>query len=239
MRPTRNPRLRHTLGALVLAGMLVGCGQATRADGPSGQAPASAPRASDTPAAAASVASVGTPSPAPTSAEPRYATTNFRIPLSVVVAEGVPPTPTDDTPGLLTWTATAEPNNRIRFLAPAEVYPPDAKAPVPPPADFLAYIKGQADRGGILTDMSATTVDGLPATMLTANASRPLDGSLGCPGKVADQECFGLQPQFTLRMAIIDVHGQPLLIWARTDSHAPDDAFLASFERMLGTVTFR
>ncbi|MEO7664334.1 MAG: hypothetical protein ABIV26_04355 [Candidatus Limnocylindrales bacterium] len=221
--------------ALAILIVTIGC-QATAS-------PSTQPSPSDpvtaTPAAAASVASLSTPSPAATAAEPRYATTNFRIPLSVVVAEGLPSTPTADTPGLLTWTATSEPNNRIRFLSPAEVYPPGAKTPVPPPADFLAYIKGQADRGGILTDMSATTVDGLPATLLTANASRPLDGSLGCPTKEGDPECFGLQPGRTLRMAVVDVHGQPLLIWARTDSQAPDDAFLVSFERMLGTVIFR
>lgn len=59
MRLPTNPRVGHTLAAIALSGMLVGCGQAPRTDSPSGpasRAPASAPRASAAPAA------TGTPS---------------------------------------------------------------------------------------------------------------------------------------------------------------------------------
>ena len=71
--------------------------------------------------------------------------------------------------------------------------------------------------------------------------SRSLDGALGCPvaGADAADGCFGLQPEYVLRLAVMNVAGEPLLIWARTDAESPDAAFLASFEVMLRTVDFR
>ncbi|MDQ2966661.1 MAG: hypothetical protein M3R57_12530, partial [Chloroflexota bacterium] len=150
-------------------------------------------------------------------------------------------TPTEDSGQLLSWTATGNDNNRVRFLVPAEVYPPDATRPVPPPKDFLGYIKGLADHGGVYSDMTTTTVDSVPATLLTAKATRALDGSLGCPTIGADQAegCFGLQPDLALRIAVMDVGGKPLLAWARTDGQNPDAAFLAAFDDMLATVDFK
>jgi len=150
-------------------------------------------------------------------------------------------TPTDETPGLLTWTAIGNANNKVRFLVPAEVYPPNAAHPVPPPKDFLGYIKGLANHGAIYGDMSTKTVDGVEATLVTAKATQSLDGSLGCPTIGADrsQDCFGLQPDFALRIAVLDVSGKPLLVWARTDVQSPDAAFVAAFEDMLATVAFK
>jgi hypothetical protein len=170
-----------------------------------------------------------------------YTTVKFGVPLSVTVAAGLASPPTDDTPGLLSWTATANDNNRVRFLLPAEVYPPDAVRPMPPPSDFPGYVKGLADRGGVYSDVTTRTVDGETASMFTATSSRPLDGSLGCPTIGADrvEGCFGLQPDFALRIAVIDVNGKPLLVWARTDAQAPDAAFLGEFEDMLATVDFK
>lgn len=170
-----------------------------------------------------------------------YTTVKFGVPLSVTVAAGLASPPTDDTPGLLSWTASANDNDRVRFLVPAEVYPPDAARPVPPPKDFVGYVKGLADRGGVFGDVTMKTVDGVQASLFTANSSRPLDGSLGCPTIGADrgEGCFGLQPDFALRIAVMDVNGTPLLVWARTDAQAPDAAFVAAFEEMLATVDFK
>lgn len=47
------------------------------------------------------------------------------------------------------------------------------------------------------------------------------------------------QPEFVLRMAVMDVGGKPLLAWARTNSAIPDTAFLADFEDMLASVDFK
>jgi hypothetical protein len=165
----------------------------------------------------------------------------FGIPLTLVVAAALAPTPTDDTPGLLSWTATANDNNRVRFLVPAEVYPPDATRPVPPPSDFVAYVKGLADHGGGFTNVNTTTVGGVQATLITATATRALDGSLGCPVVGADQAdgCFGLQSNLVLRIAVMDVGGKPLVAWARTSAQSPDASFLAEFEAMLATVAFK
>jgi hypothetical protein len=149
--------------------------------------------------------------------------------------------PTDETPGLLSWTVIGNMNNKVRFLVPAEVYPPNAARPVPPPKDFLGYIKDLADHGALYGDMSTKTVDSVQATLVTAKASLSLEGSLGCPTIGADrsQDCFGLQPDLALRIAVLDVNGTPLLIWARTDAQAPDAAFVAAFEDMLATVDFK
>jgi hypothetical protein len=170
-----------------------------------------------------------------------YTTLTFGVPLTVTVAAAFASPPTDDTPGLLSWTATENDNNRVRFLVPAEVYPPDAKRPMPPPKDFVGYIKGLGDLGGVYSDTTTTTIDGVQATLFTAKSSRSLDGALGCPTVGAEQEevCFGLQPEFALRLAVMDVKGTPLLVWARTDAQAPDAAFLGAFEVMLATVDFK
>jgi hypothetical protein len=76
---------------------------------------------------------------------------------------------------------------------------------------------------------------------MTAKTARSLDGALGCPAKGAEQGegCFGLQPEFVLRMAVMDVAGTPLLAWARTDAQDPNTAFLAAFEEMLAKVDFQ
>ena len=180
--------------------------------------------------------------PAAGAAGASYTSAKFGIPLSVVVAPALGSAPTDDTPGLLSWTATVVDNNRVRFLIPAEVYPPDATRPIPPPADFPAYIKGLAGKGGIFSDMTTTTVDGVPVTLLTAKTSRSMDGSLGCPTIGAEQGegCFGLQPELRrFGLAVMDVGGKPLLAWARSDANIPDTAFLAAFEDMLKTVDFK
>ena len=64
---------------------------------------------------------------------------------------------------------------------------------------------------------------------------------MGCPIVGAEQVdgCFGLQTEFTLRIAVMDVGGKPFLAWARTDGQNPDAAFLAAFEDMLVTVDFK
>ncbi|MBO1266948.1 hypothetical protein [Arthrobacter cavernae] len=145
-----------------------------------------------------------------------------------------------DTPGILTWTSRDNRNNRIRFLVPVEVYPPGSSAPVPPPEDFVGYIRGLADHGGVYTDQSSLRMDGVEAVIMTATTPAPMDGALGCPAKGVDrtEECFGLQPDLTLRLAAMKVNGKPLLAWARFDNAFPDQAFLSSFDDMLKTVDF-
>jgi len=224
------------VSALLLSLVVVGCAGSTGSSTTSGSTPAAPSQGSVAPSnqASASPGSSG-------SGGIGYTTAKFAIPLTVAVGAALMATPTDDTPGLLSWTATGNANNRVRFLVPVEVYPPDATRPIPSPKDFLGYIKGLAGHGAVFRDMTTTTVDGVPATLLTAQATSSLDGSLGCPTIGADQGegCFGLQPDLTLRIAIMDVGGKPLLAWARTDGQSPDAAFIAAFEDMLATLHFK
>lgn len=170
----------------------------------------------------------------------KYTTSNFSIPLTVTVSETLASPPTDDSPGLLSWTASGNDNNRVRFLVPAEVYPPDSTEPVPPPSDFVGYIQSLADHGGLYSDETTMIIDGVSATVLTARSESGMDGSLGCPSIGADrgEGCFGLQPELMLRIAVMEVGGTPLLVWARTDGAQPDTAFLAEFQEMLATIDF-
>ena len=51
--------------------------------------------------------------------------------------------------------------------------------------------------------------------------------------------CFGLQPDLSLRIAVIDVNGKTLLAWARTEKNAVDvPAFFTEFETMLKGLKF-
>jgi hypothetical protein len=222
--------------ALVLSVVVMGCAGSTASSSAS-VPPLAAPSQGSASPSSGPPASDGSSGSRAT----RYATAQFGIPLTVTVAAALASTPTDDSAGLLSGTATGNDNNRVRFLVPAEVYPPDSTRPVPTPKDFVGYIKGLADHGGVFSDVTTTTVDGLPATLLTAKATRALDGSLGCPTIGAEQGegCFGLQPDLALRIAVMDAGGKPLLAWARTDGQNPDAAFLAVFEDMLATVDFK
>ena len=73
------------------------------------------------------------------------------------------------------------------------------------------------------------------------NVPASLDGSLGCPaeGLTADV-CFGLQPELTLRIAVIDLDPAPLLVWLR-DIRRPDGQPLedGTFDAMLASLDFR
>ena len=92
--------------------------------------------------------------------------------------------------------------------------------------------------------MTKVTVDGHPATLMSATTTTGpglLNGSLGCPAVGADQAegCFGVQPDLSLRIAVIPVGNSTLLAWARTSRASPDAAFVAMFETMLKSVRFR
>ena len=47
-----------------------------------------------------------------------------------------------------------------------------------------------------------------------------------------------MQPDVTLRIAVLDVGGVPVVAWARTSAKAPDQCFVANFESMLKSIRF-
>jgi hypothetical protein len=210
--------------------------------------PSTSPSGSLSPSLSASLAASSAPASAsPSASEPvgeTYVTTSFAVPLTVIVEPLLKSPPIADTTNLLTWDAAADDNEKIRFLIPVKVYPPGQSGPEPPPTDYLAYLRGQAwaSHGAEFSDRSTITVDGHAATLMTATTPRSLNGSLGCPelGMDPDDEaCFGLQPDYILRIAVIDMgDGTTLLAWARTGFFAPDKKFNAMFERMLANLEF-
>jgi hypothetical protein len=218
--------------------ILVGTTACTSASLSTSTSPSASTEPSSTPASAS-----------PSASEPvgkRYTSTSFAVPLTVIVEPLLKSPPFADTTNFLTWHAAADANEKIRFLIPVEVYSPQVGGPRPPPTNYLAYLQRQASYGATFSDVSTITVDGHAATLMTATTSESLNGSLGCPIIGVNNpehdgvgECFGLQPDVILRIAVFDMgSGTTLVAWARTGIEAPDDEFNAMFERMLANLQF-
>lgn len=170
-----------------------------------------------------------------------YASRTFAVPFDITPSDWLPTEPSVDQPTFVTWE-TSDASRAVRVLAPVSLYAPESTAETQLPADYLAYLLSQADEGAALTDMTETTVGGRPATIVTVTADTALDGSLGCPrlGMTA-QDCYGIQPDFILRIAVVEAGGGPLLIWLRSSRDAAADDLAAdtrSFEEMLASLTF-
>jgi hypothetical protein len=193
-------------------------------------------------------ATSGPTKPAATSvsspASQTYASKAFVLPLTVTVDASLKSPPDPDSRHLLSWDAANSPDNRVRFLMPTNVYRPSSTISNAPPENYLPYLQGLASHGAKLSNVTKVTVDGHPATLMTATSTGPpgvLDGTLGFPSTDADQAegCFGIQPDLSLRIAVIPLSNTTLLAWARTSRDNPDGEFFAMFEGMLNTVTFR
>ena len=142
-------------------------------------------------------------------------------------------------PNFVTWEG-AQVDRGIRFLVPLNVYPPGESTPTDVPEDYVSYLLGQAEDGAVFEDVVETTVDGHPATVVTATTSEHLDGSLGCQElDLAAEDCFGLQPDLILRLAVIETDAGPLLVWVRDIRPADDrDIDYESFDEMLASLRF-
>lgn len=216
--------------------LVAACGSDTSTSKPATTTPA-------TTATATSTAVTTTPARttvAPTTVAPAktssYATTAFTVPLDVEVPSWLPPVPIVDQPNLVTWE-TIDGAQAVRVIVPVSVYQPGSTTPTTPPKDYLAYLLAQVDQGAHFTDVVKTTVGGKPATIVTANTDKSLDGSIGCAGAgQAAPACFGLQPDLSLRIAVIDTGEQPLLMWLRRGSGDTSTASLDSFTQMLASV---
>lgn len=168
-----------------------------------------------------------------------YRTTAFSWPFEVAVPGSLGSRADVDEPRFVTWEpGPGKP--AVRVLAPVVAFAPGGAEATPAPADLLAYVLAQAEHGATLTDRVEATVDGHPATLLTATTKEPLEGSLGCPREGMEAgDCFGLQPELALRLAIIDLGDVTLLAWARHDRRDGDATTdFAPFEDMLSTLRF-
>jgi hypothetical protein len=193
----------------------------------------------NSPASTTSTAQATRATPA-TPATPSYSTKYFAAPVDVTVPSWLDPTPAEDTAHFVTW-GSSDGSRAVRILSPVVVYPPGSSTAVTIPKDYLSYLLSQADHGGHFSDRVQTTVDGRPATVVTATTDQPLDGSLGCPETgIRAADCFGLQPDLILRMAVITADPAPLLIWLRLNVDAKPDMTAESqrFDQFLAGVRF-
>ena len=132
------------------------------------------------------------------------------------------------------------------MMLPAQVYPTwnsPAQTPAPDAAGFVAYLHEAVGAGAIINDEKSISVGGQSATILTLTGKPDvdLDGLLGCPNTAAAAaDCYGPSADELLRVAVLEVHGKLLLIWARNDDGVNAAAtFFAAFESMLTGLKFR
>jgi hypothetical protein len=173
-------------------------------------------------------------------AGPTYATKYFATPVDVAVPSWLEPTPTDDTAHFVTF-GSSDGSRAVRILSPVVVYPPGESTATPLPKDYVSYLLGQTANGGHFAERADTKVDGHPAVVLTATTGQSIDGSLGCPDTgISAADCFGLQPEFVLRLAVITTDQGPLLIWLRNSvDNKPDmKAETENFDQFLAGVHF-
>jgi len=174
-------------------------------------------------------------------AAPVFHTASFAVPFSVALSPMLKPKPSEQTASFVWWQSRTEPNDRVRFLHPAEYYPDGGPHAAPPPSDYPTYLRSLTAKGVRFTDKTTLTVGGRTVAVMTATATGAgLDGSLGCPDVGADQAdgCYGIQPDYALRIAVLNAGGRTILAWARTSSATPNKAFLRSFDVMLRTLHF-
>ena len=158
------------------------------------------------------------------------------MPFEVTLPDWVAPEPAVAEPNFVTWESH-HPDRGIRFLAPVNLYPPGSTTTTPLPDDYVTYLLSQTDHGATFSDVVETTIDGLPATVVTATTDQSIDGGLGCQADgLTAEDCFGLQPDLSLRLAVVEVGDQPLLIWVRDIRGV--DAEYDTFDTMLSSLRF-
>jgi len=181
---------------------------------------------------------------ASSAASQTYSSKAFLVPLTVTVDPALKSPPIRDSSHFLTWDAVASQENKIRFLVPVVVFPAGKETPQAPPKEYLKYLMAQAKDGALFSNVTKTTVDAHPATLMDTTGTAPegfLSGLLGCYERVSNKHkdpCLGLQPGTFARLAVIDVGDTTLLAWARSQG-VPDKEFYAMFEHMLQSVRFR
>jgi hypothetical protein len=183
---------------------------------------------------------VAASSPSDAQARMVYRSQSFVVPFEVTVPSWLPVAADQDRPNFVTWDRPGEP--AVRVMVPVATYPPGSAAAIAPPTDFVGYVTGLTTAGASVADRAEITVGGRPATIVTATTSRHLDGTLGCPEpQQSAPDCFGLQPDLSLRLAVVPLEGTTLLIWLRTpvdtDTGKVADR-VTSFEQMLASLRF-
>jgi hypothetical protein len=168
-----------------------------------------------------------------------YSSKAFRVPFDLTVPSWLDAEPSDDASNFVTWHDKIDPDRAVRFLLPVKIYPPGSSNATAVPKDYLSYLLGQTDHGAHFTDTTKTTIDGRPATVVTATTAGSLDGSLGCaePDTPA-LDCFGLQPDLVVRIAVIGLEGKTVLVWLRSNSGVAMTPQIDAFNQLLAGLRF-
>jgi hypothetical protein len=119
-----------------------------------------------------------------------YSSKAFVVPLMVTVDPALKSPPAVDSSHFLTWLASKPPVRAVRFLVPVVVFPAGKETPQAPPNDELKFLMAQAKGGALFTNVTKTTVDGHPATLMDATINGPegfLSGVLGCPERTSNK----------------------------------------------------
>jgi hypothetical protein len=190
--------------------------------------------------AAASADTSETGAAASRAAAARFSSEKFSVPFDVDVPRWLPAEPSVEESNFVTWESTTA-DRKVRVLVPVSVYRPGDPEPTPPPTDYLAYLREQTASGAVLTDERTLEVSGRSVTVMTATTDRALDGSLGCQADgMTAANCFGLQPDLLLRIAVIPLDDTTLLAWSRAVRDEPGtDEQLADFDDMLASLDLR
>src|SRR5215469_6335323 len=125
-----------------------------------------------------------------------YSSKAFVVPLTVTVDTSLKSPPNPDSRNLLSWDAANSSVNKVRFLVPTNLYPPNSNISEAPPKDYLKYVQGLTSQGLGLSNLGKITVNGHPATLMTVTSNSAdhgfFDGSLGCPNTGAAQQSAGV-----------------------------------------------
>ena len=173
---------------------------------------------SNTPELSVPTKSASVASAAAKPAGPTYSSKRFVVPVDTATPTWKPGPPTQEQSNFVAWVAPDD-SQAIRFMVPITVFKPGTttEVPVPDPASYLSYLMGQSAKGAHFADVTKITVGGQPSTELTATTDQSLNGSLGCQKQgLPPSDCYGLQPDLSLRMAVIPRGSRTLLVWLRT-----------------------
>lgn len=191
-----------------------------------------------------------------------YSTSSFIVPFTVTLpawTNGILAPATEETDRHVVWeqsdcTKGGGPvlcpdgsDARLRFVTPVNLYRPQdgpVSSPVPDYTGYVAYLRALGPTGDAsVSEVSATKVDGRPATVLTITPRAALYGALGCEAPFdAAKDCWGIvdddKTHVFLRLAVIDVGGTtPLLTWTRVNRSNPQSPrLMAEFDTMLTTL---
>jgi hypothetical protein len=172
-----------------------------------------------------------------------YSTQAFIVPFDVAAPEWLPGVePGIDSRNFVTWEPASGSEPAVRVLAPVSVFLTGDDNAVEPPEDFLAHVLSLEAERATIEDRADVDVDGHPGTLMTLSTDEPLDGVLGCPINGLDAgDCYGIQPDFALRLAVVDVDGTTIVAWLRHRGSPDTDvaaAEFAAFEEMLAALHF-